>query len=128
MNTKLTPPNLTKGESVYFLYGYDLMKGIVESVGVKNVKLNFNSYGGGNLHTTFIPFDKVVKPEEIICVVWECWKGRNGRGGYRIERELYPEYRRPSKNWPHQQLVGEIEYSKLAEYQSLDYFDGKKKY
>ena len=102
------------------------MKGIVESIGQKNVKLNFYSYGGGNLNSKFVSFDKVAEPDEIIGVVWQKWKGVEG--SYRIERELYPEYMRPAKNWSSQSLIWENKYKELSEYQPLDYTDGKKKY
>jgi len=123
---KTTPPNLKKGDTIYFLYGYDLMKGVVDSIGQKNVKLNFYSYGGRNLNTKFVPFDKVAEPDEEIGVVWQQWKGIEG--SYRIERELYPEYRRPAKNWPFQAQISEEHYGELTEHQILDYTDGKKTY
>jgi hypothetical protein len=36
-------------------------------------------------------------PGEIVCVVNEKWRGVTGLGGYRIERELYPEHRVPAE-------------------------------
>ncbi len=43
--------------------------------------------------------DKCAMPEESVVMVWEQWRGTNGRGGYRIERTLYPQKRRPAKEW-----------------------------
>ena len=40
-----------------------------------------------------VPVDKTARPDEQVAVVWEQWKGRNGRGGYRVERTLYPQWR-----------------------------------
>jgi len=37
------------------------------------------------------PKEKCAFPNEKVCVVWETWRGVNGRGGYRVERERYPE-------------------------------------
>ena len=42
--------------------------------------------------------EKCAFADEIVCVVWEGWKGVNGRGAYRVERELYPTLRIPAKN------------------------------
>lgn len=98
--------NLKKGDKIYFLETYNLMSGVVESIGPKNVKI-YMSY-----RQTFIskPFDKVAEPDENICIVWERWKGVNGRGGYRIERQLYQNRLMPAKNWPSQALVWEDSY------------------
>jgi hypothetical protein len=40
-----------------------------------------------------VPKEKCAFPDESVCIVWEIWKGVNGRGGYRVERELYPNRR-----------------------------------
>lgn len=37
-------------------------------------------------------------------------EGKNGRGAYRIERELYKDARRPAKNWPYQTYIDEDSY------------------
>lgn len=124
---KTTPPNSKKGDLVYFLSDYDLMHGTVESIGPKKVKIKAQQFGPGT-YITSVPFDKVAEPDESIAVVWETWKGVNGRGGYRLERELYPEYRRSAKKWPFQTNVHEDHYGELEEYQPLDYTDGKKTY
>jgi hypothetical protein len=123
---KTTPPNLKKGDKTYILVGYDLQVGTIESIGPKQVKIKTKFFGPE--YVTSVPFDKVAEPDESIAVVWETWKGLNGRGGYRLERELYPEYRRPAKNWPFQSNVCEDHYGELSKYQPLDYTDGKKTY
>ena len=114
---KTTPPNLKKGDLIYLLDGYDLMRGEVISIGPKNVKIEAQCIGPGT-YTTSKPFDRVAEPDESICVVWQRWKGIEG--SYRIERELYPQYRRPAKNWPWQQHVWEDFYGELSGYQILD--------
>lgn len=121
---KITPPNLKKGDVVYLLVDYDLQRGTIESIGPKKVKIKTKFFGPE--YITSVPFDKVAEPDEKIAVVWETWKGVNGRGGYRLERELYPEYRRPAKNWPFQSNVREEHYGELSDHQLLDYKDGKK--
>jgi len=42
------------------------------------------------------PKEKCAFPNEKVCVVWETWRGVNGRGGYRVERERYPNERVPA--------------------------------
>lgn len=109
-----TPPkDLKIGDKIYYLSEYDFMNGIVLSIGKKNVKIKGNNFSG-NTYEIVRPFDKVALPDEIICVVWERWKGVNGRGGYRIERKLYPQYRKPAKNWGYQKWVVEDEYTILS--------------
>lgn len=109
---KTTPPNLKKGDKIYFLYDYDLMSGTIESIGPKNVKIYFNTPPFKQMHISK-PFDKVAEPDENICIVWEQWKG--SRGGYRIERQLYQNKLKPAKNWPYQALVWEDSYGKESE-------------
>lgn len=103
---KPTPPNVKKGNIVYILDGYDLDKAEVLSIGDKKVKVKVLISG----YEKRVPFDKVAEPDESIAVVWERWKGTNGIGGYRLERELYPNKRRDAKKWPHQALVWEDSY------------------
>lgn len=55
--------------------------------------------------TKYVPKEKCAKVDESVCIVWETWKGKNGRGGYRIERELYPNDRVPAQ-FVHYQDVG----------------------
>lgn len=82
---------------IYYLSDYDWERGVLISEGKKNYKIHVNSFG-------YIPHDKYVAkekcalPGESVCVVWEMWRGKNGRGGYRVEREGYPEYRVPAEN------------------------------
>ncbi len=51
----------------------------------------------GKVREKRVPVSKVATPTESVCVVWELWKGTNGRGGYRVERELYPNQRVPAE-------------------------------
>lgn len=109
---KMTPPNVKKGDIVYVLSEYNLDKAEVLSISGKNVKVKFLI----NDSERSFPFDKVAEPDESIAVVWEQWKGANGRGGYRIERELYPNKRREAKKWPHQALVWEDHYGEESDH------------
>jgi hypothetical protein len=76
----------------------------VISEGPKNFKIRI-IWAGKVIedHVYTVPKEKCASLEEEVCVVWELWKGRNGRGAYRIERQLYPDKRVPAKNVARQQ-------------------------
>ena len=78
--------------NIYFLSDYNWERGTLVSEGPKNYKISTESVGG-EPYTISISKDKCASSTDKVCVVWETWKGRNGRGGYRVERELYPNYR-----------------------------------
>ena len=85
------------GKEVYFLYGYDWMRGTLISVGKTNLKIAY-SIGCLSRVERKIPVVKCALPTEQVCVVWETWKGVNGRGGYRVERVLYTPFRVMARN------------------------------
>ena len=76
---------------IYFLLDYNWQRGeLLPSKGTKNNKV---LYYGTELS---VKKEKCASPDEKLVIVWEMWKGRNGRGGYRLEREMYKEYAFPS--------------------------------
>ena len=77
-----------RSREIYFLSEYNWEKGILLKECRKNYKI---WYPGGSLtpHEKFVAKDKCAFPEEEVCVVWETWKGANGRGSYRVEKEKY---------------------------------------
>lgn len=75
------------GQTIYFLSNYRLLKGTVEKVNLKTLRIKSFSF------TKNIDYSKVIDSNESIAIIWEMWKGVNGRGGYRVERELYPNER-----------------------------------
>jgi len=83
-------------KTIYFLWDYDWVRAELLSEGSKNNKLFVPSNGMLSAHERRVPKDKCAEPEENVCVVWEKGRGTNGRGGYRVERELYPEHRVPA--------------------------------
>ena len=103
------------GDLVYFLYDYTLEKGLAESIGNKNVKIAKTRWDD-SIYYTRVPIEKVVLSDEMICIVWEQWKGKNGRGGYRIEKELYKNRQKLAKEWPYQALVWEDSFGKESNY------------
>ena len=81
---------------IYFLSDYNWCVGELISSGPKNNKIKVPEQRWMSEYITTAPKEKCAFPDEVVCVVWETWKGRNGRGGYRVERELYPEDRVPA--------------------------------
>jgi hypothetical protein len=72
---------------IYFLLDYNWECGeLLPSKGTKNNKVLY--YGTG----LSVKKEKCASPDEKLVIVWEMWKGRNGRGSYRLEREMYKEY------------------------------------
>jgi hypothetical protein len=108
--------NFTVGDTVYFLNLYGLLKGTIKSIG-KKIKVEYNSYPESK--TKYLDFDKVAKPDDMICVVWQQWKGADAFGGsYRIEKDLYKNRQLKAKDWPRDALVWETSYG--IEYKNLD--------
>lgn len=103
-------------QTIYFLSDYNWQQGTVISEGPKNYKIYVPAECWHSEYTVIVPKDKCAAPDELVCVVWEMWKGRNGRGGYRVERELYPEKRVPGKKI-HYQHVGGSEFGRVSESQ-----------
>lgn len=61
----------------------------------------------GEQYTRRVAKEKCARPDECVCLVWETWKGVNGRGAYRVEREMYPQERRPARTTLRQPDWGE---------------------
>lgn len=76
---------------IYFLLDYNWERGeLLPSKGTKNNKVL--CYGA----ELSVKKEKCASPDEELVIVWEMWKGCNGRGGYRLEREAYKEYAFPA--------------------------------
>lgn len=85
------------GDVVKVLCDYNWESGKIVAIGPKNLKVAIRPGGTGIMpHTKPVLPEKCALPEERVCVVWEAWRGSNGRGGYRVERELYPKFRIPA--------------------------------
>lgn len=98
------------GHQVFFLDEYNWYCGTVVSCGPKNVKI-VNSHSG-TVYTK--PKIKCALMSEHVAVIWEMWKGVNGRGGYRVERELYPDIRKPAHQIAYNERHNEKAYGVLA--------------
>ena len=84
-------------DSIYFLSDYNWECGTIVGGGTKNYKIHTPANGFYSEWTRSVAKDKCAQPSESVCVVWETWRGKNGRGGYRVERELYPQHRVPAE-------------------------------
>jgi len=98
----LAPPKPT---DIYYLSEYNWERGTLISTGKKSHKVLCNPPWLVP-HTRYIPKEKCAFPGESVCVVWEQWKGKNGRGGYRVERVLYPQQRIPAEQISRQHMGG----------------------
>ena len=97
---------------IYFLRDYNWECG--ERLPSKGKKVKIQ------LHSTieYVEPDKCAEPDDLVVIVWEMWRGRNGRGGYRIEREMYKDHARPAREVSRQSSgpgrVTELEHGKLV--------------
>ena len=89
---------MKNGDRVCFLSDYDFWAGEVLYVGKKiKIKVTYPTYHK-ELIVRINP-EKVCLENESICVVWETWRGVNGRGGYRIEKLRYPANHKIATKW-----------------------------
>lgn len=89
------------GDSVYFLSEYNWLKATLRKVNRKTYTL-FVSRPGFLATEKKVSKDKCAFQGEQVCIVWETWKGVNGRGGYRVERIKYPQDRISAELIPYQ--------------------------
>ncbi len=87
---------IKKNAEIYCLVEYNWLKGELISTGKVNHKVKFQIPGCVE-QTSYIKKEKCAFPDEIVAIVWMLKKGRNGRGAYRVERELYPTIRVPAR-------------------------------
>jgi hypothetical protein len=96
------------GDIVRVLQDYNLFWAKVLRINKKSIKVEWRSG-----YTSLVKPERVAELDELIVVVWEQWVGVNGRGSHRIEREMYPQYRKPAKDWQHQSRINEEQYGVL---------------
>jgi hypothetical protein len=86
---------LKENAEIYCLIEYRWVKCELLSTGKVNHKVKFQIPGCIE-QISYLKKDRCAFPDEIVAVVWDLGKGKNGRGAYRVERELYPELRVPA--------------------------------
>lgn len=92
-------------QPIFFLWDYRWYLGRVMSEGKSRYRVltNWPREDGKGY---YVAKEKCAFPGERVCVVWEQWRGKNGRGGFRVERELYPRRRRPAETLEPSRLMG----------------------
>ena len=79
------------GDDVKVLIDYSLCSGKVIKVNPKGIKVHVVASFGCMDYVGSFKYEKVFKFGTNAVLVWERWKGKNGRGGYRVDTILYPE-------------------------------------
>ena len=87
--------NFVVGDEVVVLVDYSLISGVVLKVNPKGIKVSVSASFGCYAYIRSFPYHKVVNKGCLTALVWELWKGKNGRGGYRLETILYPDLLMP---------------------------------
>ena len=99
--------DFAEGEEIFVLNDYVFERAVVVSArGAKTILVETEVLGSDCKMQPYrrrVAREKCVWKHERIAIVWEMWKGRNGRGGYRIERELYADQRDYAYKWEHEQ-------------------------
>jgi len=84
---------------IYYLSEYNWYRVELLKENRTTYKINYIQSGGAFPGTTKnAPKEKCAFPDEKVCIVYETWKGVNGRGGHRVEREKYTKSRIPAKD------------------------------
>lgn len=78
---------------IYYLSDYNWEIGSLLKENRTTYQIDCGVYGIKNIKK-----DKCALPNEMVCVVWETWRGNNGRGGYRVEKQKYGQLLIPAKN------------------------------
>ena len=83
--------SLSVGDDVKVLIDYSLCLGRVVKINPKSIKVFvMGSFGCIDYESAF-KHEKVIKLGTKGVLIWEQWKGRNGRGAYRFDTIMYPE-------------------------------------
>lgn len=84
-------PKITEGDNIVYLLEYTLFKGVALKVNKKSIKVKIPPSFWFKEQIKNVPFEKVLKQGTPAVLVWEMWKGTNGRGGYRLDTYLYKD-------------------------------------
>jgi hypothetical protein len=83
---------LQPGDKAWFLSYYDLILVDVLKTNKNRVKIQVPQYKGCIAHTKSVTNQSLIHTSVPFTIVWERWKGRNGRGAYRIDTTNYPQH------------------------------------
>jgi hypothetical protein len=90
--------SLSVGDDVKVLIDYSLCSGKVSKVNPKGIKVFVMDSLGCIAYESNFKYEKVIKLGTEGVLVWETWKGRNGRGGYRFDTVMYPDLAQKVEN------------------------------
>ncbi len=103
-------PKLVEGDNIVYLMEYTLLRGIVLKVNKKSIKVKIPETIPFREQIKNVPFEKVLKQGTPAVLVWEMWKGVNGRGGYRLDTYLYKDKQIPVEKIPPSSYIYEKEF------------------
>ncbi len=89
---------LEVGDFVKVLIDYSLFTGTVLKVNKKSISVSVNQSFGCLAFKKNFKYEKVLKFGTNAVLVWELWKGKNGRGGYRLDTIMYQDQSEPVEN------------------------------
>jgi len=113
----------TVGDDVIVLIDYSLCLGKVVKVNPKGIKVLVAASGGCIQYLGNFKYEKVCKVDTKAVLVWERWKGKNGRGGYRLDTIMYPELAQAVSNIRGMTYLYEDTFGVVTEQQQKDYAD-----
>lgn len=83
------------GDSVKVLIDYSLCLGTIVKINPKGIKVLVPAYDYNLEYLGTFKYEKICKLDTKAVLVWEQWKGKNGRGSYRLDTIMYPELAKP---------------------------------
>lgn len=87
--------------TVYFLHEQVFTKGELISRGKTKTKIKQVSDFHPSLTREFyVKNENLCEGDDMVCIVWEAWKGKNGKGSYRIDKEKFPLMHTKAKQIP----------------------------
>ena len=95
-------------DKIYYLSEYNWELGVLIKENSKTYTIKTTPRAFFSEQTIRINKEKCALPDDVVCIVWETWKGKNGRGSHRVERELYPDKRVPANSIARQLGIGRV--------------------
>ena len=111
------------GDEVFVLIDYSLVSGFILKVNDKSIKIKLNASFGVNSYEKNCKPEKVVRKGDYAVLVWECWKGVNGRGGYRLDTIMYPDLQKPVDKIRPNTYLNESEFGEVSDFSKKRYLE-----
>lgn len=91
---------LSVGDKVKVLIDYSLHSGTILKINQKSIKVQLFAEQWRPKRIGNFKREKVFKYGTLAVLVWELWKGKNGRGSYRIDTQMYTDLAKPIEEIP----------------------------